>query len=477
MDFPWGIFVDVGVISLALVIATAIRARVGFFQKFLIPNALTAGFLILPFYNFVAPHLGMSSERLGALVYHLLSISFVAMTLRKSTHRKQKGDKAIFSHSISIIFQYSVQALVGLFLTLFFMKTFIPKLFPSFGFFLPLGFALVPGQAFAIGKGWEAFGFHGASSVGLTFAAVGFLWACFGGVFLINYGIRKGWMKKENIDSMIKNGVKKGVFGADKKLPVGSYLTTESEAIDSMTYNGAMVLIVYFMSFMLLKFLTYLLSFAGNVGRDLAVNLWGISFVFAALTALLFKLILKLFKVEYTLDNGTLTRFSGISVDFMVAASIGAISLVVVLEYWIPILTICTLGGIIITISIPWFCSRLFTDHRFHRTLIVYGACTGTMPTGLALLRVIDPEFETPVAMDYMYSTAITFFLVIPFIMAINLPAYSYTKSNPIYFWAAIGVAACYLIFSLISFRIIAKQRAFKFSWVIWLKEKLVHAK
>ena len=476
MDFPWGIFVDIGVISLALLIATAIRANVRFFQKYLIPNALTAGFLILPFYNFVAPHFGMHNERLGALVYHLLSVSFISMTLRKTVGTKKKG-KNIFGHSVSIIFQYALQALLGLFLTLFFIKTFIPDLFPSFGFFLPLGFALGPGQAFAIGKGWEAFGFRGASSVGLTFAAVGFIWACFGGVFLINYGIRKGWMKKEHVEALQKQRIKTGLVSRNMKPPVGARLTTESEAIDSFTYNSAMVLIVYMLSFFLLKFLTWLLSFAGSAGHDLAVNLWGISFVFAALTALVFKGILKLLKVEYTLDNGNLTRFSGLSVDFMVAASVGAISLVVVLEYWIPILVICILGGIIIMTTIPWFCSRIFTDHRFHRTLIVYGACTGTMPTGLALLRVIDPEFETPAAMDYMYSTAITFMIVIPFILAINLPAYSYTKGDPIYFWMAIGVAFCYLIFALVSFRIIAKQRAFNGALRVWFREHLLHKK
>ena len=154
-----------------------------------------------------------------------------------------------------------------------------------------------------------------------------------------------------------------------------------------------------------------------------------------------------------------------------VAAAVGAISLTVVMQYWLPILVISVIGGVVIFITVVWLASRIFSDYQFHRALIVYGACTGTMPTGLALLRVVDPDFETPVATDYMYSSAITFFLVIPFILAINLPAYSYTENNPMYFWAAIGVAAAYLLFGIISNRVVAKKRAFAKFTTLWYEE------
>lgn len=477
MHFPWKFFTDLGVIAIAMLLATLLRAKLKFFQKYLIPNALTAGFILLFFYNFFAQYFGMDNHDLGAMVYHLLSLSFVAMTLRKSPEPHKKGDLGIFSTSLAIISQYAIQIILGLLLTFFLMKTFFPELFPAFGLLLPLGFALGPGQAYAIGQGWEAFGFEGAGSVGLTFAAVGFLWACFGGMWLINYGIRKNWITPEKLEKLQQRNVSTGVYPKDKELPVGSRLTTETEAIDSMTYNGSFVMLVYLLSFLLLKLLTYLLSFAGNAGMELAVNLWGISFVFAAITALIVKGVLNLFNLQHTLDNGCLTRISGISVDLMVAGAIGAISLVVVVKYWIPIIFICVIGGIIVMVTIPWFCSRLFKDHRFDRTLIVYGACTGTMPTGLALLRVIDPDFETPVASDYMFSSAVTFFIVIPMILAINLPAYAYRTGNMLYFWGMVGIGTVYLLFALISFRLIAKKRSFMHGSKIWLHEQITKRK
>jgi len=471
MNFPWNLFLDLGVISIALLLATYLRARVSFFQKYLIPNALTAGFILLPFYNFVAPHVGMSEIGLGAIVYHLLSISFIAMSLRKPTFEKNKGDRGVIGTSISIISQYSLQSLVGLLLTFFFMSTIIKDLYPTFGFFMPLGFALGPGQAYAIGEGWVSMGFEGAPDVGLTFAAVGYMWACFGGVILINMGIKRGWLGADLQDKVSARRMRSGVLGWNEEFPVGSRLTTESEAIDSASYNLAIVLMVYLFSFLLLKGLGFLLAFAGNLGNDLAVNLWGISFVFAAMMALLVKAIMKALKLDHTLDNGALTRVAGNSVDLMVAAAVGAISLTVVAQYWLPILVISIIGGTVTFFTVIWISSRIFEDYQFHRALIVYGACTGTMPTGLALLRVVDPDFETPVATDYMYSSAVTFFLVIPFILAINLPAYSVTRDNPMYFWAAVGVALAYGLFVLVAHRMIAGKRAFGKLTTLWYEK------
>jgi len=470
MNFPWEFFIDIGIISIALLLATWIRVRFKFFQKYLIPNALTAGFMLLIFYNLFAKYFGVSSDGLGTLVYHLLSLSFISMTLRKAPRPRRKGDLSILSTSLSIIFQYGLQATLGLVLTFIFINTIFPDLFPSMGFFIPLGFALGPGQAYAIGQGWEEMGFAGAGSVGLTFAALGFLFACFGGVWLINYGIRKNWITKQKLEKIRSKGIRSGIYPKEEEKPEGSKLTTETEAIDSLSFNAAMVFVVYLISYLLLKLLTYLLSFAGSLGHDLAVNLWGISFVFAALTALIFKKVLQHFDVQHSLDNGCLTRIAGISVDVMVAGAIGAISIVIVAQYWLPILVMAVAGGVLVIVTVPWFCSRIFTDHRFDRTLIIFGACTGTMPTGLALLRVIDPDFETPVASDYMFSTAITFALCIPFILAINLPAYSYTTGNPLYFWLGFAVAISYTIFTLIAFAFIAKKRAFKSPRKRWLK-------
>lgn len=470
MAFNWTYIIHLGILSSALLAATLIRSKVRFFQKFLVPNSLTAGFILLVFYNYIAPRFFLNTDVLGEYVYHLLNFSFIAMVLRQGIQRDQTTRGGVFPTAVSILSQYALQCVAGLLLTILMIRTIVPTLFPALGYLLPMGFALGPGQAFAIGSGWEPMGFYGAGSVGLTFAAVGFISGCFGGVFLINWGLKKGWISEQEVKKIRSKGVRTGILSRSARRPAGSYTTTETEAIDSMTLHVALVLAVYLLSFGLLTAISWALSLLGNLGNELAANLWGINFIFSALTAMVVKAFMKKVDIHYIVDNGSLTRISGLSVDLMVTASIAAISLVIVGRYWLPILILSAVGFTMALITLPWLSSRMYDDHQFLRTLIVFGASTGTMPTGLALLRVVDPEFESPVAADYMYASGIVFLFAIPLILSINLPAYSVTQNNPSLFWLAVLISLGYLVFVIGAYLFVSRKRAFQQAGRIWFK-------
>ena len=472
MQFSWNLFIDFGLVGGALLLATIVRYRVRFFQRYLIPNALTAGFLLLPIYNYLLPLIGLNADNLGDMVYHLLSISFIAMTLRADSSGAREKDGRIFATSLATLSQFGIQAFVGLLFTFVAIVTVRPDLFPSFGFLLPLGFVQGPGQAYAIGTGWERFGFEGAGSIGLTFAAMGFIFSSFGGVFLINLGIKRKWVGKEISSTIGSSAMKSGIYPSRRRRPVGLHMTTESEAIDTLSFHVALVFFVYVLSYLLLLGITRGLSMIGPMFADLATNLWGINFIFSAFTAILVRMYLRGRGWDYAIDSRTLTRISGLAVDFMVASAIGAISLVVVWRYAVPIVTLSLIAGLLALVLVPWFCSRIFKDHQFLRTLMIFGVSTGTLPTGLALLRVLDPEFETPVANDYMYSSGITFLFAIPLVLAINLPAYAATTGNMWYFWAGMGVSLAYILFVFTAFFVIARRRALSQPHHVWLRRE-----
>lgn len=284
------------------------------------------------------------------MAYHLLSLSFVALAL-KAPPKKDVAKGRIFGTTLSILFQFGIQGLTGLLLTFFFIQTIMPDLYHSFGYLLPLGFSQGPGQAFSTGESWTVFGVEGAGSVGLTFAAVGFILCSFGGVFMINYGIKKGWISKEKVEFLSNKGVRPGIHPKGTKLKVGSYQTTETEAIDTLTLNMGMVLFGYFLAFLFLTGLEYLLSFIGPAGEQLAATFWGLSFIFAALIGLLMKQFLKKTNTQHVMDNLTLNRITGLTVDLMVTSAIAAISLVMVSKYWIPIFTLSIIGAVIVGFS------------------------------------------------------------------------------------------------------------------------------
>lgn len=467
MGFQWLTFVHLGILSAALVLATWIRTRVPWFQKYLIPNSLTAGFLLLVFYNLAARPLGLDAAPLGDLIYHLLSISFIAMSLRNLPPKKT--GKRVFATGLAITASFTLQGLLGMGLVFLLRGLGSQGLNPAIGLFVPLGYEMGPGQAYSIGVGWEALGFEGAGSLGLTFAALGYLWACFGGVFLINLGIRRGWMEPRHLGKDARVGLQSGVYPVGTRLPEGSRLTTDTEAVDTMAVNFGVVLVCYLATFLLLKGLTAALSLAGKEGRELAVNLWGISFIFAAILAAGAKGLARRAGVDHVLDPGALTRIAGVSVDLLVAAALGAISVVVIARYWLPILVMGVLAGLLTIGYCLWLTSRLFEDHRFQRAMIYYGAATGTLPTGLALLRVVDPDFETPAAVDYMYGSGVAFFLVIPYILAINLPIYGFIRGEPRYYWLTVGLMLGYLLVIVVLVRLLAGKRAFASPLKLWL--------
>jgi ESS family glutamate:Na+ symporter len=190
---------------------------------------------------------------------------------------------------------------------------------------------------------------------------------------------------------------------------------------------------------------------------------------------LLVRHVMNALKVDHVLDNATLSRVSGISVDFMVTSSIAAISLVVAVKYLVPIAITAIVGTVIILAIIPWMGSRVFSDHRFLRTIIIFGACTGTLTTGLALLRVLDPEFETPVASDYSYASGITFVAAIPFILAINFPAKAYQTGDMRWFLAGLGVSLGYIVVTMIWYMLLARKKAFVRGTQLWALDRKKH--
>ncbi len=472
MDFSY--IIHFGAISLSLLIGSILRSKIKVFQQFLIPASIIGGFFLLIYYNYIAPHFGMNADFLGEIVYHLLNISFIAMMLRPNDDIKEKVTaRRLGQNVVATVAQYGLQVTFGLLITAVLIATVLPDLFPAIGLILPLGFELGPGQAYSMTLPWEKMGFEGATSVGLTIAAIGFLVGSIGGVILINLGIKNGWVSEEAAKKMRSKGTQTGFLSREDR-KVGAMNTTDGESIDSFTYHVILIFLTYLISWAFLKGISALLHLIGPTGDSLAESLWGINFVFSSLIASVVKFLMGKFKIDHTVDSKTMNRINGFAVDLTVVSSLGAISLVAISSYWLPIIVLSVVGILITSIVLPYYCSRLFDDNQFYRMLVLYGSATGTLPTGLSLLRVVDPEFETPAARDFTYASGIVFFMVIPIILCVNLPALSYTSKNPLYFWLMFLIGVVYTLICLIAYIKLAKGRAFSKNDRLFFRENKV---
>jgi ESS family glutamate:Na+ symporter len=156
MKQEWMMILDIALLSILLGVSTLIKTKVPGMRRFPIPIPVIAGFLGLLVGQEALGLLDFNSIRLENLVYHLMSIGFIALSLKSKDRLRSSGyGKA----GIFIVSTYTLQGIVGFGLTLLFTYTLWPDLFAPMGLLLPLGYGQGPGQAFAPGHTWEALGF------------------------------------------------------------------------------------------------------------------------------------------------------------------------------------------------------------------------------------------------------------------------------------------------------------------------------
>jgi ESS family glutamate:Na+ symporter len=431
MDTGWEFLLDMCTIGSLLLLATFIRTRIRFLQKFMVPNNIVAGFLLLFIGGEFLGFIHISSDRYGSYVYHLLAIMFIAMALRKGGGT---SSRPMVATGIILTIGYGLQAFIGMLITFVAILFFKPDLFPTFGHFLVLGFGQGPGQAFALGKSWEPLGFENAGNIGLTFAAIGYLWACTFGVWLVYWNENRYKGKKQNIPEEERIGIVRDMDGQ----PEAGRLVTATSAIDGLTFQIALVGLVYLATYGLLTGIEHFLKVVVHKEAaflQLKNTMWGLHFIFATIMAILFRKLIIQFQWSHIMDNGLLTRISGTSLDFMVTAAIGAISISIFRQYITLILVITTAGGIATILFLVLIIKQSAMPHMNERIASIYGTLTGTLSTGLTLTRIVDPQFKTPVAQDLVFGCGIAFPMAVPVILSVMIPLAGMTTPNPGYYY------------------------------------------
>ena len=422
MESHWLFVVDLMTIGLFLLLATYLRSKIAFLQKNLIPNNIIAGFLL-----FFAGLIGVEffqipADRYGKYIYHLLAIVFIAMSLRKS---ESGNSKTTFATGILHSLSSAIQVIVGLGIAYFFMKTVNPNLFPTFGYFILLGFSQGPGQAYSIGQSWESLGFENAANIGLTFAALGYIWAVVFGLILIRVLQKKYNFKPQHINNNDSNSNEVGVIKKITDQPCAGELTTHNSAIDGFTFQIALVLFVYLVTYVSINGVELGLPFVlknESIASQIISLLWGLHFIFASLFAILIRKLMVRFGWGNIINNGLMTRISGSSLDFMVTAAIAAISISVFLEYITIIAVMSIVGGTITMWFVVSEIRKSGLDSPLERIISVYGTLTGTLSTGLTLTRIIDPDFKTKAAHDIVFGAGIAIPFIFPIMASMIVP-------------------------------------------------------
>ncbi len=432
-------------IGFFLILGVILRAKLPFFQVFLLPSCLIGGVFGCIFLNLKL--VDLSFTLFENIAYHCLNIAFISVGLTRSPMNAEPGRKKVILRgavwmSLMKGITWPVQAIVGLLLVLF-LNRFGQQLFATFGLFLPLGFNEGPGPALALGKVYQDFGFQHATTIGLTFALFGYFFCFFLGMPFIRNGLKKGVAKygqKSLPESFLKGILPKDQENSDPETP---RKTLYPENIDNLAFQIALVGVAYL--------ITYLIC--SGLSEILPVNsrkvVWGFFFGFGLLVGIIITRVLKKLGVAHLVDPGTQHRVTGFSLDFMIAGTLMAIQLAVVWIFIIPILVISLVGGSVTVLVILYFGMRQ-DNLALERTIVVYGTYTGQLSTGLLLLRIVDPEFRSSLLMELgifgLLVAPITFACMM---FATGQIAWGWST------WLTIGIYALVAIISLMLMKIL----------------------
>lgn len=435
---------DFSIIGVLLIIATILRRYVRFLQEFLIPNNLVAGVLGMIIAAVFINHSILDSERLGSYVYHLLALLFIALGLRKPS--KGLGLTPI-KFGVITIMVYLTQAIIGMGIAMALIYTIMPDLFPAIGMLAPLGFGMNPGIAYSIGNNWENFGFMYGGTVGLSFAAFGFAVAYSVGILAMRKGVREGratYLK--DLSGQKNESLRTGIQNPGNRASTGLQVTS-TEAIESFTLHFAFIAMTYALTYGIMKVMEYSLIFVE--AEQEILTLWSFHFIIAAVVAMFVRRVIDVSKTGHWVDDSTMTRMGNMFMDIMVVASVAAITIAVVSMYWVPLL----LMGISVALStwfvVKWACNSLFKEFAFERYITIFGNVTGTLQSGLLLLRVLDPKFKSPVSYDLVYGSGFALLLGFPMLILINAPV-NYFENSLEGYWLTIFAMAGYLTIMLV---------------------------
>ncbi len=178
-------------------------------------------------------------------------------------------------------------------------------------------------------------------------------------------------------------------------------------------------------------------------GSTVAASIWGFHFIVGSLLAIALRRVVARRRLPVPLHDGLLGRIAATAVDFTTAAALSAIELDTLGDVIVPILPMTSCGGVLTLVLSLWLGRRAFPEAAFPHALLLYGTCTGTVPTGLALLRIVDPELRGPVAKSTIIAVTAGVPIGLPLFLGI-IPVVVARRSAG--FWPSVGLGAALLV-------------------------------
>ncbi len=399
---------SLGLLGLFLIIGFVLRAKVKLFQKTFIPASVIGGTLLLLLGPQVLNVLPTPSEWFD---YYAIMPGVLIVPVVTATPLGLKQDHIHFSgaqDSLKNVFPLTcigltaamLQFAIGYGTNWLFRGEY--DLYDVFGIELAIGFVGGHGTAGTLGNMLSEMNlpyWQTSQGVAVTTATLGLVGGILIGILLINWAARSGRMtllsKPADIPESFRIGYQKD---RAQQTSAGSE-TTVSSSIDVLGFHAAIIFLGCGLAYLVLKaFKTY------HVPILSGISVWAYGMI---VMAFIWWVICKC-KADYLIDARVKGHITGAFTEFAIIASIASLPLKAVMGYWLPITVMTIAAYIVTTLVLLFLCKRLLKGYWFEQMIATLGMATGVFITGVLMLRICDPELETPALASYSVSYSIT---------------------------------------------------------------------
>ncbi|MFG6149380.1 sodium/glutamate symporter [Halobacillus sp. B23F22_1] len=410
------------VMGVFLIIGKLIRVKVKLFQSLFLPSSIIGGFAALllgpqVLGNALAPLAGEDSFWSSGLLTEnmtvvwealpglMINVIFASLFLGKTTPSLKKiwhngGPQLAFGWTIGW-----GQYVIGLLIALLILTPFfdIP---PMAGALIEIGFEGGHGTAAGLQGTFEDLGFPEAYDLAIGLATIGVLSGVIFGIVLINIAVRKGETQIAQKQSKFSDLQKLGIREFENRESAGT-MTLRQESIEPLSFHFAMIGIAILIGYALQQAFIGVEAITWGPMTDTYVMTYIPLFPLAMVGGILLQMFLDKFDRFNTVDRRMVMRIQGLSLDILIVTAIGTISLSVIGEFFVPFLLLAVGGIGWNLLAFKLFAKKMIPTYWFERSIGDFGQSMGITATGLLLMRIVDPEVETPALEAFGYKQLI----------------------------------------------------------------------
>lgn len=363
-----------------------IREFVKPIQKLYIPSSVIGGVLAL----ILGPQvLGIVEipTSFSSMAGTLQTVVVTAVIFGSSVDKKRVA--SYMDYTLMMFMVWAAQMAVGTGL-----GDMLMKIWPD----LPIGWGIQAvnsfwgghGTASAAGAVFQTLGLDANMDIGMILSTIGLVAAIITGMVFVNLGIRQGkatYLQKHSASDDKLDIKLAGTYAKEEQEAIGNEVAP-AISINCLALQAAWLMVSVLVGTVVMNLVAKVIPAVST----LPAMLKGI------LGALILWPVLCKLKLDSYVDKKTINNISGFLLELVITSAVATININVAMSYAAPIIIMSIVMVLLNIVLVFGIGMRMCKVDAFEKCCTSYGAVNGAIPTGLALLRCVDPYTESGAA-------------------------------------------------------------------------------